>query len=75
MMKRKKADLKKTIMLTKLNTYGNKNRKNTIPKALPSAQEKRIKKQPIQSGEKGHYAKASRHRLEDNRTVSEPKNK
>ena len=52
LMKEKKLELKKTIEMTKQNTYERKNRKNTIPEALILHREKEIKEEPIQRMER-----------------------
>ena len=44
-MKEKKLELKKTIEMIEQETSERKNRKNTIPEALISSQEKEIKDQ------------------------------
>ena len=49
LMKEKTLEMKKTIELTKQKTYEKKNKKNTIPEALITTQEKQIiKEEPIQ---------------------------
>ena len=53
LMKEKTLELEKTIELVKQNTYGKKNKKNTIPEALISTKEKQaIKEEPIQRMER-----------------------
>ena len=52
-MKEKTLEMTKIIELIKQNTYGKKNKKNTIPEALISTKEKhRIKEEPIQRMER-----------------------
>ena len=46
-MKEKKPEMKETIEMIKQNTYG-KNNKNTIPEALTSIRERKIRGEPIQ---------------------------
>ena len=48
--KEKKLELKKTIEMTKQETYERTNRKNTIPEALISSREKEMKNQQYKKG-------------------------
>ena len=53
LMKEKTIEMKKTIEMIKQNTYEKKNKKNTIPEALITTNEKQmIKEEPIQRVEK-----------------------